>query len=377
MAAGDKHLARHPHSGGVRLALARAADQAGYLESAVFEYEQTSRLLPNNAKLLRFLGRAYREVGEVHKALACFERLRQMKPEDREATRESQQLAAQGAILSAGWAEAQDYREVIRDEEEATKLEASQRVVRTAEDVDHAIDRLQEQLEEEPEEPHLYLRLGDLHKQRGNFDEANEAFQRALALDRTNFTIRIKIGDLKLDKLQRQMQELEAELEKAPQDANLSAQLQQAQEKLKSARLEEYGHRVKARPTDTGLKFTLGRFLLEDGQTDAAIAQFQQVIGDVHYQTRALNYLGQCFANKEMYDMAESQFKRAQDLCETFGGQAKEIAYNLGQTYERMGDLQRAEVEYRKIYERDIGFRDVAQKVEALYKKRREESQSS
>ncbi len=373
----DKHLSRHPHSLSVRLVLAGVAEKTGYLQSAILEYEQAQKLNPNHEKLLRHLGRAYRDAGEVHKALACFERLRNLRPDDLEATRESQALAARGAILQAGWAEAETYREVIKDEEEALRLEEEQRIVRTVDDLDRAIQRIQEQIEKEPEETRHYLRLGDLQKQKGELDQANQAYQRALALDRTNFTIQARIGDLKLQKMQARVKELEVKAKDAPEDTELATQLEQLRKEFTDARLEEYRRRVRARPTDTGLKFVLGRLLFEGGELDGAIAEFQQAVQDPHYQVRALDYLGRCFAGKEMYDMAESQFKRAQQLCDTFSTQAKQITYNLGQTYERMGDLEKAEAEYRKIYERDIGFRDVAQKVESLYKRRREESAGS
>ena len=45
----------------------------------------------------------------------------------------------------------------------------------------------------------------------------------------------------------------------------------------------------------------------------------------------------------------------------------KEIVYNLGLVYERMGDVEKALACMKQIYEVDYGYRDVAQRVESSY----------
>jgi hypothetical protein len=50
-------------------------------------------------------------------------------------------------------------------------------------------------------------------------------------------------------------------------------------------------------------------------------------------------------------------------------GTKKEILYDLGQTYEKMGKEEEAISQFKLIYEVDIGFKDVGQKIEEHYKK--------
>jgi hypothetical protein len=45
----------------------------------------------------------------------------------------------------------------------------------------------------------------------------------------------------------------------------------------------------------------------------------------------------------------------------------KEVVYNLGLIYERMGDIEKALANMKQIYEVDYGYRDVAQRVESSY----------
>ena len=45
----------------------------------------------------------------------------------------------------------------------------------------------------------------------------------------------------------------------------------------------------------------------------------------------------------------------------------KEITYNLGLVYEKMGNAQNSIACMKQIYEVDYGYRDVAQRVESSY----------
>jgi hypothetical protein len=47
----------------------------------------------------------------------------------------------------------------------------------------------------------------------------------------------------------------------------------------------------------------------------------------------------------------------------------KEIVYNLGSVYERMGQPEKSLDCMKQIYEADYGYKDVAQRVETSYEK--------
>ena len=68
-----------------------------------------------------------------------------------------------------------------------------------------------------------------------------------------------------------------------------------------------------------------------------------------------------------MYDLAANQFQKAiQDLYE-WDETKKEIIYNLGMVYEAMCQKEKAIAEYKKIYEQDINYRDIAKKISQSY----------
>ena len=82
---------------------------------------------------------------------------------------------------------------------------------------------------------------------------------------------------------------------------------------------------------------------------------------------KALALLGQCFMERGMFDMAVSQIEKALENKSTWNDDRKELIYILANIYERQGKPDEAAAQYKSIYEVDIRYRDVAQKVESGY----------
>jgi tetratricopeptide (TPR) repeat protein len=78
------------------------------------------------------------------------------------------------------------------------------------------------------------------------------------------------------------------------------------------------------------------------------------------------NMLGHCFVEKGMPRAAVAWFKKALDAPGRTPEEFKALQYELGSAYEAMGDLQRALAAFTEVYGIDIGYRDVAEKLESL-----------
>jgi len=99
------------------------------------------------------------------------------------------------------------------------------------------------------------------------------------------------------------------------------------------------------------------------GDVAGAIEQFQKAINQPQRRTASLNFLGQCFNELGMHDLAVDSFSTAIKEQPTMDGLKKDMIYNLGETYEKMGDMEKATAEYKKIAAVDFGFRDVKVKL--------------
>jgi tetratricopeptide (TPR) repeat protein len=77
--------------------------------------------------------------------------------------------------------------------------------------------------------------------------------------------------------------------------------------------------------------------------------------------------MGKCFMSQNMMDLAIKRFSDAESELPVMDDLKKEIVYNLGLAYEATHHADKALEQWKKIYEVDMAYRDVAQRVEASY----------
>jgi tetratricopeptide (TPR) repeat protein len=77
--------------------------------------------------------------------------------------------------------------------------------------------------------------------------------------------------------------------------------------------------------------------------------------------------LAQCFAKRKMFDLAARTLQSAIKEKLVFDDEKKDLIYNLGCVFEGMGKKEEAVEQFKQIYETDIGYKDVAAKVDAFY----------
>jgi len=66
-------------------------------------------------------------------------------------------------------------------------------------------------------------------------------------------------------------------------------------------------------------------------------------------------------------DLAIEQFEKAVTGASVVDMEVKGILYALGEAHENQGRLGRALDAYKRIFEIDINFKDVSQKIQKLY----------
>jgi len=65
-------------------------------------------------------------------------------------------------------------------------------------------------------------------------------------------------------------------------------------------------------------------------------------------------------------------FQRAVEGVVNINQFVKAVYYDLGETYEKVENFVEAEKAYGKIYDNDVGYRDISEKMEVVYRKSRE-----
>jgi tetratricopeptide (TPR) repeat protein len=205
----------------------------------------------------------------------------------------------------------------------------------------------------------------------GNFDEALAWVRKARQqpVGKTDPALEKQESELATAVVEHHMKEAEAAVTANPTDATAQAKFAAAKKEFGEFKLSESRRYVERYPNDYPARYNLGELLLELGQTDAAIAQFQQAQKGPQVRIASLVGLGRCFKEKKLFDLAVAQLNTAKNDLSTMDDTKKEVIYELGTCYELMGKPDLAIEEFKVIYSEDIGFRDVAAKINAFYSK--------
>ena len=111
----------------------------------------------------------------------------------------------------------------------------------------------------------------------------------------------------------------------------------------------------------------MGQLYFQAGKVNEAIQEFQKAQGNPHKRLAAMGYLAQCYAKRKMYDLAARTLQNAIREKPVFDDEKKEFVYHLGSVLDSMGRKAEAVEQFKLIYEMDIGYKDVAAKVDAFY----------
>ena len=102
------------------------------------------------------------------------------------------------------------------------------------------------------------------------------------------------------------------------------------------------------------------------GTTLAAVAEFQKALRGHSNRVRAYEALGQCFVEKDQYQVAASVLSRAIAIGEGDDHHLVGVLYLLGRATEELNRNRDALDYYQRVFAVDIGFRDVADRLRAI-----------
>jgi tetratricopeptide (TPR) repeat protein len=259
----------------------------------------------------------------------------------------------------------------MRDEAQAVSLEQAAKVVTGDVMSQRLLDEALARVAKEPNNLNHYRSVSQAYRQLGNLDQALSWVRKAreLPVGKGDAALEKQESELATALIENLFKEAEAAVAAAPTDATALAKMERAKKELADFKLTESKRYIERYPNDFPARYAFGALLLEQGQTDAAIAQFQQAQKGPQVRIPSLVGLGRCFKTKKLYDLAVSQLNTAKNDLNTMDDTKKDVIYELGTCYEMMGKPELAIEEFKVIYSEDIGFRDVADKINAFYSK--------
>ncbi len=345
--------------------LAEAALAAGFPQTAALSLEIVFKQMPRDRDVGMKLADALIRAGQPGRADKILADLLELCPNDIELAQQYKNVAASRTMTEAGYGRLEgghgSYRDVLRDERQAIELEKAARLPRSGDEVAQGIAIIESRLRQHPGDPQLLRSLADLLAQKEEFDRALDIYRQLAGGERPDPSLAKVIAELELRKLDRQSANLDPA---APGHAD---QRRELEARKRTLALEQARLQVEQYPNDLLLRFELGQRLLEAGQVGEAIAEFQKAQNHPHKRIAALHQLGRCFLLRGMTDLAIRALQNALKEKPVFDEEKKELLYDLGEAFAKAGQAEDAIEQFKLIYEADIGYRDVAARVDAYY----------
>ena len=280
--------------------------------------------------------------------------------------------SAANASKSGGWEKAEgDYRNVLKSKTEAEQLEQEAKVVKSADAIEEQIAINYEKHQAEPTNPLHSKSIAQLFVQKNDYGNAIPFYQHAFeAGNKVDSALEKIIGDLKLKKADQELRQLRAKLAEQTDPENQAqyqAAIEQKEKELNDVRLFQAEARVRAQPNEGEFRYDLGEALYKIGQYKRATEELQQSLKQPSVRYQALNLMGLAFMKRGMLDFAVKQLALAKSELLPMDEVKKEIVYNLGLAYEASKQPEKALDQFKEIYDAEMGYRDVAKRVEDSY----------
>ncbi|RME91174.1 MAG: tetratricopeptide repeat protein [Verrucomicrobia bacterium] len=364
----EQTLNGDPNSLAAHKVLAEAALAADLPRTAVLSLEIAHRQAPDDRDVTLKLAKALASLGQWDRAEKLVNELVQAHPDDPDLLEEAKNISAQRTLKEAGYEKLADgqgsYRDVLKDKEEAVALEQEDRIQRGDEARQRLLERYLKELEAEPHNQRLLRQIAEIYVERKEFDRALEYYERLRGTEAVDPSLERAIADLCAKRYDHALEQLDPD---APDYEEKAAAIRREKQEFLIA---DAARRVERFPTDLQLRYELGVLLFEAGRIQEAIAQFQKSQSHPHRRISSLFYLGRCFLQRGMADLAVRTFQNALKEKQVMDEEKKDLIYHLGLALEQLNRPEEAIEQFKTIFEVDIGFRDVAQRVDAYYARR-------
>ena len=362
----EEILNKDPSNSSAHKIVAEAALDADLPKTACLSLEILLKGSPKDYDLSMQYGRALAAAGQPAKAEVVYSDLARLYPNRGEIMDALKDLSARTTLSEGGYEALADgkgsYRDILKNKTEAEQLEQEKREVKSDDVADRLIAEYEQRLLKEPKNLKTLRSLAELYAQKKDYDRAIAYCERIRSSEgTTDPSLDRLIADITLKKFDQALERVD---QTAP---DYNEQVARIQAERDEYQLTETKSRAERYPTDLQIRFELGELYFKIGKTSEAIQEFQKARSYPAKRLQSMSYLGQCFGRRGMNDLAARTLQDAIKEKPVFDDEKKELIYQLGIVLEKMNKREEAIEQFKQIYEMDIGYKDVAAKVDAYY----------
>lgn len=365
----EQMLSSNPDNVAAHKLIGTAAEILELDTTAVFAYEAIHNLEPANTENAKSLMNVLIKSGKCEEAIRIGDAVYRANPSDDEVQALIKKASVQQTMDKGKWEEDKSFRDKLKDEDEAQKLELAGRAKTGEAGLRALIEEAKESVAGDPGNMNYYREIAANYRKLGDYDNALEwvAKARELEAGRADVNLERLAGTLQREKMQKAIEAVETKLEANPEDSAALAELEKLRAEERDFRLQQSEDLVQRYPNEYSYRYELGELYLEGGEVDKSIKELQLAQRAPKVRVSSLVLLGKAYLKKGFHDLAAEQLNTAKSEIAGMTDQKKDVLYQLGTAYEQQGDMEKAMVEYKALYGADISYRDVSQKIDDFY----------
>ena len=351
-------LQSNPNDHTCLLAMADACGNLQFLDAQRTYLKSALDATPTNPEVNRQCARFLADHGDFDQAIACWVRVSNAKGLAEEAQREISRLQVEKTIVAGHGLMGRSGASAMGTASASAPGAGSGAIDRTG--------VLRRALAQNPADTESSFELADLLERDATAEEAEKVLVLALNASGNDLKVREHLEDRQLRWSRHKTHVAEKRIESDDTPANRSTL-----ERLRSAQLKQeievYAARCTRYPENLTWKYELALRLKASGNHSEAIRNFQDVLQDARRKGAVALELGECFQKIKQYPLAMQNYVTAvESLNDREVELRKRALYRAGVLATGLRDLDSAQKYLSTLAGLDLGYRDVAQRLDKL-----------
>ena len=359
----EQELQKYPFHPEWNFLLFKLTLSQGLEKTAIYSLELVRKHHPEKTKILHHLAEYYANKDNYEESSRIYAEIAEKDPSDIKAARLAKDFSARSSMQQQKWGSADGIRSLLKDKEETENLEKDSRQAMSKEQLQEELALLAQEYEKDDTNSQIVREIASLYESLEDWQQASTFFEYASQLLPEDFSLKEKATMVKTRWNRFQLEELEKQLENESLEEQKQFLLNQ-RENLYTTLISEYHLLVKNNPTEPIYRYQLAEMLYKTKSYDEAVTHLQKIISNPRTRLSSALLLGEIFEKKGVLDLAIKQFDKALEETKEMNSTKKKILYRKSLLQEQMGKSQEALEGFKKIYEIDHLYQDVAKRVE-------------
>lgn len=350
---GVEKLRKDPWDAQSFVAMGMACLDADFEEAGLAYLKHAVESAPDDIDINRLAANELGERGSYDNAIACWDRVLKIDPNDLEAGKKISDLMLEKTINKVK--EKPRSEKVEEEHEEGEKLSFE--------------DQCEKRLRKNDKDRDAYSDLIDHFFQKGNYRKAEDACKRALRAFPDDARYSPLLLEIQKNRASSELNKLAEQYKKSPSDAIKAKYIEQ--KKIYDQKTYDYlQYRLKQSPNESALHWELGVFLMQHSHVKEAIGELQKAKIDEGLAGQCLLALAKCFQQIKQYSLAQNHYEEAVRKLDPNSPEMKEALYYGARLALGLNNVEKADEFANRLAAIDFSYKDVGGLLDKIAEKK-------